>query len=207
VALIAFMLFAGNIVISSAQVAKRTVSNDDKEQITILIWKMLNWSESKNSIDLLPALTDMKDSSCIGFDFTKHKANLRKLSATGFFAREFIDNYNQIIRTLDRKIRNKEFDKWYTYELPPFAFANDVNSWTLCQDVPYDKPDPLAHVTVDVIRFEKDKGELNWRWGMLPLKNTDASWRQFTYKFRVVKEDNKWKIAYLQGFDFEKSTK
>jgi len=181
--------------------SKTNSAADDKEQIQNLIRQVLNWSESKNSIDLIPALTDSKDSICIGFDLNKHKLNLDKLKETDLFATEFIENYNQIIQTLDRKIRNNEFDKWNTFQLPTFIFANDVNPWCLCQDVPYDKPNPWDFVEVMVIKLDDKKGELTWTWG-----KTEWS-KDFGYKFRVSKEDGKWKIAYLQGFDFKESTR
>jgi hypothetical protein len=181
-------------------------TTDDKEQIQNLIRQMLNWSESKNSINLLPVLTDSKDSSCVGFDFDKHKLNLDKLRKTNLFAEEFIENYNQIILTLDKKIKNREFEKWNIYELPTFNFANDVDPWTLCQDVPYDNPNPYDLVEVIVIKSDNEKADLNWTWGKLEL-NSDKSWKKFTYKFRVVKENSNWEIAYLRGFDFKESTR
>src|SRR5437660_8470856 len=84
--------------------ATEAYTSKDKEEIQNLIRKVLTWSHSKRSIDLLPVLSDNKDSSCIGFDFDKHKSNLEVLKKTNLFAEEFIENYNQIIRTLDRKI-------------------------------------------------------------------------------------------------------
>ena len=196
------VLVIGLLLFGCYQSKSRTTSaTDDKEQIQNLIRQVLNWSESKKSIDLLPALTDSKDSICIGFDFNKHKLNLDKLKETNLFAKEFIENYNQIIQTLDRKIRNNEFDKWNTYELPTFIFANDVNPWCLCQDVPYDKPNPWDLVEVTVIKLDYEKGELTWTWGK-------SEWsKDFGYKFRVSRENGKWKIAYMQGFDFKESTR
>lgn len=177
----------------------------DEEEIQNLIRAVLNWSDSNSKIDLLPVLTDSKDSTCIGFDFNKHNSNLAELKSTNLFADEFIQNYNQIILTLDRKIKNKEFDKWNTYELPTFSFASDANPWCLCQDVPYDNPNPWDLVETDIINLQNDKGELVWRWGKLEL-NSDPGWKEFAYRFRVEKVNNKWKIAYLQGFDFKEST-
>jgi hypothetical protein len=51
---------------------KVSTSMDDKEQIQQLIRQVLNWADTKNSIDLLPVLTDSKDSVYIGFDLDKH---------------------------------------------------------------------------------------------------------------------------------------
>lgn len=181
------------------------VTSNDKEEIQKLIRQVLNWSDSGNSIDLLPALTDSEDSLYIGFDLKKHKANLEKLRKTNFFTNEFIENYNNIILTLDRKIRNKEMEEWAVGDLPRFAFANDASPWTFCQDIPYDTPNPFDLIEVEIIHLDSEKGELNWKWGK-PELNDDIEWKEFRYKFRVAKENEKWKIDYLQGFDFNEGT-
>jgi hypothetical protein len=129
------------------------------------------------------------------------KVNLEKLRAANFFSAGFIENYNQIILTLDKKFKNKEFGKWSTGELPPFSFANDVSPWCDCQDnLSWDL------VEVKIINLNNEKGELYWTWGKSEL-NGDASWKAFSYKFGVEKENGKWKISYLQGFDFKESTR
>ncbi len=171
----------------------------DKDEIQALIRQMLIWADSKSAIDVLPVLS--KDSICVGFDFNRQNLNLEKLRKTGFFADEFIDNYNSIAHTLDTKIKNKEFEKWNIYELPTFNFANDVSPWCSCQDnMPWD------NIEVEPIKLSNDKGELKWNWGKLDSR-VDSSWKDFSYTFRVVKVDDKWKISYLQGFDYKESIK
>jgi hypothetical protein len=173
----------------------------DKEEIQNLIRQVLMWSDSNKSIDLLPVLTDLKDSIYVGFDLDKLKVNLDKLRETNFFSNEFIENYNKIILTLDRKLRDKEFDDWLVGDLPTFIFANDVNPWCLCQDnLSWDI------VEIKIINLTRNFGELEWKWGNLG-SDYDSSWKEFSYKFRVVNEDNKWKIDYLEGFDFKESTR
>ncbi len=184
---------------TKSDTVKSPDNSKDKEEIQTLIRQMLNWAESKGSIDLLPVLS--KDSICVGFDFDKEKQTLEKLKSTGFFADEFINNYDQIIRTLDKKIKNNEFEKWNTYELPTFNFDNDASPWCSCQDnLSWDK------VGVEIINLDNDKGELKWNWGKTD-PSTDQSWKDFSYKFNVVKVDGKWKISYLQGFDYTESIK
>lgn len=176
---------------------KVSQSNKDKDEIQTLIRNMLKWADSKNGIDLLPVLS--KDSICVGFDFDKEKQTLKKLKETGFFADEFINNYDHIIQTLDKKIKNGEFEKWNIYELPTFNFANDVDPWCQCQDnLSWDK------VRVNIVKLDAYKGVLNWNWGK-PDPGTDPSWGNFSYNFRVEKVNNKWEIAYLEGFDYQKS--
>jgi hypothetical protein len=185
---------------------KVTGSKKDKEEIQGLIRYMLSWGESKDVIQLVPVLTDRKDSMCTGFDLNALNANLKKLKATNFFSTEFIENYNNIILTLDKKMKNKEFSEWPTGELPPFNFANDVDLWCDCQDVPYDTPDAYSLVDVHVVSLNNNEGELYWKWGKLG-NSVSQDWKDFSYKFKVKKENGKWKVSYLEGFDFAESIK
>ena len=180
---------------------KVSTSTEDKEQIQNLIRQVLNWADSKNAIDLHPVLTDSKDSVYIGFDLDKHKQNLYKLQQTNFFATEFIENYNHIILTLDEGLRNGNYDQWLVGDLPTFIYANDHNPWCNCQD-----NDNWNKVEVRVIKLTNNEGELEWTWGNLSPE-AHSSWKEFAYKFRVVKVNDKWKIAYLTGFDFKESTR
>lgn len=186
---------------TSVIVEKTSTSADDKKQIHNLIREVLNWADSKNSIALLPVLSDNKDSVYIGFDLDKHKQNLDKLKQTNFFAIEFIENYNQIILTLDKGLRNGNYDQWLVGDLPTFIFSNDHRPWCNCQDF-----DDWNKVEIRIIELTDNEGELEWTWGNLSA-DTHSSWKEFAYKFRVVEENGKWKIAYLTGFDFKESTR
>ena len=179
-------------------------NTDEKEEIKNLIRQTLNWAHSKNSIDLLPVIADSKDSLYLGFDIELHKQNLDKLHKTNLFASEFIENYNQIIIAFDKGLKNGKYEQWMVGELPPFNFSSDVNPWTLSQDIPYDNPNPFDFIEVKLLDI--DKGEVNWKWGK-PELITEPSWKDFEYKFKVVKKESKWKITYLEGFDFKESTK
>lgn len=176
-------------------------TEEDTAQIQKLIRDVLAWSDSKNTIDLLPLTFDSKDSSCNGFDLDKLKTNLDQLRSTAYFAEEFVQNYSQIIQTLDKKTKNNEFGKWYPGEMPPFTFASDVNPWCECQDNM-----DWNVVEVKSTSLTADKGELNWFWGS-PSNGADKSAAEFKSPFSVVKEDGKWKISYMHGFDFKESTK
>jgi len=206
-------LFFGLLVFCCRQADAQTIpvkaekigSPTEKEQIQKLIRQVLHWSDSKTVINLLPVLTDSKINYYTGVNFKKHQLNLEKLKAANLFSAEFIENFNQIILTLDKKIKSKTYGQWQTGDLPPFNFSGYVNPWCLCQDVPYGKPSPWDFVSVNVSSFTNGRGAANWQWGKLEL-NTDPSWREFAYKFKFVKEKDKWKISYLEGFDFKKST-
>lgn len=202
-------LLFGLIFLSCNQVGNKTISvteehdstsASDKDKIQNLIRQTLNWADTKNSINLLPVLSDKNDSIYIGFDLNMHKQNLDKLRKTNLFSNEFIENYNQIILTLNKGLIEGYYDQWHVGDLPTFIFSNDHNPWCNCQDN-YD----WNKVEVRIIKLTENEGELEWTWGDLS-EDTHSSWKEFAYKFRVVKENDKWKIAYLTGFDFKQST-
>lgn len=173
----------------------------DKQEIQKLIRNMLLWAEhGKSCPDLLPFVVNRQDSTVTGFDLGKLPGIDDSLKTTGFFSEAFIDNYNQIIRLLDKKMKDKEIAPFSTGDIPPFSFDSDADPWCNCQDVPYDKPDPYGLVDVHIITLNKEKGKMYWTWGSLP-KGVSPGWGTITYKFNVIKEAGKWKIAYLQGFD------
>jgi hypothetical protein len=184
--------------------SKKSTSSKDKKEITTLIRQVLNWAESKNGISVPPAVQDKKGKFWTGFDLAKHKQNLRKLKTVNLFSTEFINNYNQIILTLDQQLKKGSYGPWLVGDSPSFNFTSNVDPWTQCQDVPYDKPNPYDFVEIEVVSLNGGKGELNWKWGGLG-PDYDPDWKKFTYRFRVVKENNQWKITYLEGFDFKTS--
>jgi hypothetical protein len=177
-----------------------TENVNDKNEIQQLIREVLEWSDTQKSIDLLPAITDI-DSVYIGFNLEIHNQNLEELKMTEFFANEFIENYDQIILTLDQKIRGNEFDEWKVGYLPTFSFANDHSPWCNCQDnLDWEKVEVKANTLTST------QGDLIWYWGNLS-SDIHSSWREFEYNFRVVRDNGKWKISYLEGFDLNESIK
>jgi hypothetical protein len=177
-----------------------SINYGDKNEIQNILRKVLAWGNSAKSIDLLPAISDNHDSIYIGFDFEKHKQNLKILEATDLFSLSFIKNYDIIIRTINRKIKNNEYSTWFVGEFPPFDFTTDVNPWCQCQDIPNDIKDIWNQVVVTIIKLDSTSGELTWTWG-------NKVYPDIKSKFKVVKEQGKWKISYLQGFDFNESIK
>lgn len=174
---------------------QKTLSQiDDKEQIYNLIRHVFSWADSQSSITLVPVLSDSKNSVYIGLDLEKHKQNLVKLHQTNFFATEFIQNYNQIILTLDKGLRSKKYDQWLVGNLPTFSFANGWNPWCCAQG------DCLEEAfQIEIIKLDSSAGEFIYK------REKDSSWRDFI--FRIKKENGNWKISYLQGFDYKNGTK
>ena len=184
----------------SGETNTKAVNQPDKETIEKLIKKVLSWSETKATIDLLPAITDNKDTLIIGFDMIKLKSNLDKLKNTGLFSKEFIDNYSNIIVTLDKKMRNGEYDKWYVGELPTFIFANDYDPWWNGQE-----RFSIQNGSIEQIKLDQNSGEFNFICG--EKGSGCEGMDNYKMRFRVIREDDKWKISYMEGFDFKESTR
>jgi hypothetical protein len=181
----------------------------DKQQIQKLVRSVLVWAEGGKEVpDLLPFVVNRQDSTVTGFDLDKLKGIDDSLKTTGFFSKEFISNYNQIIQLLYRKMKDKEIAPFSTGEIPPFGFHTDADPWCDCQDVPYDGEDAFMVaaklVEVHIVELNNESGKMYWTWGSLP-KGTSPDWSTVNYKFNVIKEDGKWKISYLQGFDIKKA--
>lgn len=185
--------------VNKIETIQSTENVDDKEEIQKLIRQVLHWADSAN-LDLLPAIAETTDSIYTGFDFKIVELNLNKLRETGFFSKEFIDNYNQIILKLDEGMKTKAYDDWLVGEMPTFNFTNDVNPWCYCQETPDENTNPWDLVKVTIIKLDKDKGDLTWTWGQ-------TSWGDLKYPFGVVRENGKWKISYMKGFDYNESIK
>ena len=171
----------------------------DKIEVQKLIREVLIWADSDNSIDLLPVSSGENDSIYTGFDQDKLKQNITRLTKSNLFSKEFIENYNQIISTLDQRLKNNDFEygPWYVGDLPPFNFSSDVSPWCHCQDI----------MDWNLVEVERIKGnDFQWKWGGLS-DETHQSWKDFRYKFSVIQEDSKWKISSLEGFDIDQINK
>lgn len=172
----------------------------DEAQIKNLITHVLEWGDSKNSIDLLPVVTDSKDSVYVGFDLVAHRKNLEVLKQTNFFTDGFIENYNQIILTLDKGLRNGEYETWLVGDLPTFIFANDYSPWWDGQE-----SFQLEQGTIELISSDKNSCEYYFKCGN-SQKGCEGL-ENYKMKIRVSLEANKWKISYLEGFEFKESTR
>jgi len=76
------------------------------------------------------------------------------------FSEEFLNNYQKIVETLDKKIKTKEME-WLAGDMPPFG--NGSNPWCNCQDQPYvDYWDKIEITFIEINQFE---ATLTWTWG------------------------------------------
>lgn len=170
----------------------------DPEKIAIqtMIIEMYRWQEDyRPAIDMEAII---KDGLIVSFDMTTTKAHIKEIEKTGFFAQEFLDNILSIYVTENRMLKNKEVE-WLNGDISPFG--SDSSPWCNCQDVPTDN-DPFGIIKFTYTKLTENEAIFNWSW------QTGGDWNGFpNYKIRTVKEDGKWKIAWMEGWDHDTFTK
>jgi hypothetical protein len=190
------ILLIGLICFTYGQTWTKTDSAiDDKTQIKNLVIQVLKWHDKNGTFNGFEPIFNPNDSLAIGMDLNVLQKELDKFANTNLFDKEFIENYDKIVKTIDKKIKNKEIELW-DGDMPPYAGADP---WCNCQDIPYDNP--WDKIDVKFISIDKDNAVLTWTWG-------DSDWsKDFEYKVKAKKTEGTWKISYLQGFDFNVMTR
>lgn len=172
----------------------------DKKEIEKLVKDMYRWNgngdlgyEFKNIV---------KDSLIVGYDIVSSEVCLKKLRESGFFAEEFVFNMNKIIKKQDELLRTGKVE-WLDGDMSPFEVDN-ANNWCNCQDEPTDN-DPYGQIKITFTKLNQKEADIFWKWNV--TKDVDPSWAEPKYTIRLVKENNKWKIAWMEGWDYDVNTK
>lgn len=189
------ILLLGIICFSCGEANKKVDSGeDDKSQLKNVVIQVLKWHDENGALKGFEAVFSPED-SLTGMNLQALQTELDNFWKTEFFDKEFIENYEKIVKAIDAKIKNKEIS-FMSDEMPPYAGADP---WCNCQDVPYENP--WDKIEVKVLSLEKEDAELTWTWG-------DSEWsKDFNYKVKLKKSNGTWKISYMEGFDFNAMTK
>jgi hypothetical protein len=88
---------------SSSQSDTIVDSNGDKEQIGNLVKQVLKWHEKNGVLAGFEPIFIPNDSLVQGMDLTILKPELKKLTESKLFDKEFVDNYESIVLKIDKK--------------------------------------------------------------------------------------------------------
>jgi hypothetical protein len=161
----------------------------DSIELTALMRNLYKWHETEIHINYdkwrdFP--TTATDSFFTGIDWNDHKERMADLEKTNFFSKEFLDNYNKIAFRIDSFIKKSKY-KIDIYHIPPFS--DDADDWCGCQMTPLGNY--WETITITNIKNFKDSAYFGWDWS--PSRND-------LYFVKAKKENNVWKVSYLQGF-------
>jgi len=164
---------------------------DDKEELQKLMRQLYQWYETDGFKSEFEPIADSLNYQYIGLDYKLHNERLNELTLIDFFTEEFLGNYHKIALTIDEKLKKNE-EEWLVGNLPPFG--NDASPWCNCQDSPENY---WETITIDEIVFTNNIATFVWTWGKWGSED-------FKYHVEAVKENDIWKIQYMEGFDYDK---
>lgn len=170
-------------------------TDPDREEITRLVKDVYKWHDTVNTHNAFRSF--IKDSMIVGYDPIGQSLYRVQMDNSGLFSTEFMDNMGRIFNKQDELLRSGEAE-WHEGDMPPFG-GSDVNPWCRCQDRPTDDYDKI---NVVIEKMTADTATLYWNW-----KGFGKDWEQEHYHIRVVKEKGKWKIAWMEGWDYEINVK
>lgn len=163
-----------------------TAFKNDSIALVELTKKLLKWAEKDSEGDFNPLKNKSTDSIYSRIDMPLHKKRLKELENTNLFSKDFIANYDKITLKIDSEFKKGTL-KWNVGELPPFGFG--ASPWCNCQDFP---DDFLNKIRIKNLEINSNKANYDWGFGTYDL-----------YSIKAVKENDVWKISYLQGFDYD----
>jgi hypothetical protein len=169
-----------------AQKAVDPSANNDSVEILSLLKSVYKW-HAKNQSNHLDFDVIVKDSFQTGINYETFNKTFSALQQTNYFSTSFLDNYKKIADYVNNKLTTA--NPKYLNEIN-FSFQ-DTDPWTGFQD---DFRDFWDQLVITDYRADKNSASLIWR-----VQTND--WTSEKYAIRFTKENNKWRIAYLEGFD------
>jgi hypothetical protein len=178
-------------IIGNSASAVLTQGNDSIE-LTDLVRKMYTWHEAafKNQDDFPAEEKKPSDSLYRRLDWNRINGSIKKLEASNFFTKKFIETYRDIANYIDKKLRDGSVI-WRDGDLPPFP-GYESDPWCSCQDYPTDNWN-WKQVTIKNLRIDKENANFIW-----------FGREDFKYKLGAKKENNAWKINSLEGFSIDR---
>jgi len=167
----------------------------DSIKIQNLIRKVYKWNEITKHNYFNIGIKHDTELKYTGIDWTTFENIKKELVKSGYFAKEFITNYQNVLIHIDQKLKNGVYE-WNQGELPPFGTG--ANEWCHCQDTPTDKY--WNSMIINTIHVNEKHINLTWDWG----KNIEWNWindYKTGYPLAVTNDYGSWKILYLDGFN------
>jgi len=161
---------------------KETQINLDSIKISNLIREVYKWYSKNGSQIYFDVI--VKDSFQVALDTLKFEKSLSKLKGSNYFSSDFIKNYEKIGKSVDNKLRTGKY-----YNEINFNFQ-DYDIWTYSQDNEIDLSENLK---VKELVVNGSQATLKWY-----TDNND-----FGYLVKLKKENDTWKVSYLEGLEYK----
>ena len=170
------------------ELAQPQPKNNAPYEINTLVRQLYQWHHSQSRIANFPLLDD--EEKYTGLNQPAFANRLQQLRDTHLFSTGFLNNYAQIGQEIDRRLLTGEIDYWLGDMAP---YGKDADPWTNAQDIPSETYWQTLRIRNLIV--QKNRGSLSWLW--------PQNFGEQAYLIGVVKENNHWRIDYMQGFDFK----
>lgn len=164
----------------------------DSVDVLNLLKETYRWHD-KNMNSLTDFSVIVKDSFQVGLNYDSLKVTMNALKQTNYFSFSFLENYKKMADFVNNKLVNA--NPKYLNEIN-FDFQ-DADPWTGFQE---SAPDYWDKFKITDYKLTADSASLKWK-----IQTND--WSSEGYSVRFLKEDGKWKVSFLEGFDLKKYTR
>ncbi|HAO07902.1 MAG TPA: hypothetical protein DCQ50_13180 [Chryseobacterium sp.] len=185
-----FTSCGGSIISKIADNGDKQSKNADSIELTTLVRNVYEWHETKFRRNGYPyKFNTPSDSIFIGVDWDAYEKDMEVFKKTGFFSKNFFETHKSIGLSIDSSIKQSSV-KWRNINDGIPIWDTDADDWCGCQDYPdnYWK-------TLTLNNFIFDNGIVTFFW-------TWENKNEKQYKMKAIKEDEKWRISYIEGFTF-----
>lgn len=161
--------------------------SQDSIVLTKLVRSVYTWQDREGQGNDFEPKEIEGDSLFRGIDWTAYDKRVKTLKESNYFDQRFLDNHKQIAQYIDTALKSGR-EEWPKGEYPSFGY--DASPWCNCQDAASDSA--WSTLTITNLKIENGQADFSWTWG-----------DNFLYKTKATKENNVWKISYLEGFKLE----
>ncbi len=164
-------------------------TSNDSIELTKLIRQVYEWHNTNLLEDFPYKYAEKQDSIFIGIDWIKYEENIQLFKQTNFFSSEFLKTHKNIAETLDTSIKKANITLRNSKD-GISLWETGADNWCGCQDYPEKYWETL---TIDSLIVNQENADFIWNWDKIHSHH---------YKVKAKKEDGKWKINSLNGFNY-----
>lgn len=161
-------------------------SPKDSIELSTLVKNIYKWQDTKfknNDFGFPYKFNNTSDSIFTGIDWEQFDKTTQILRKTNFFTEDFFVIRHNIALTLDSSMKLSSIE-WRNINDGIPVWSTEVDDWCSCQD----NPDHYWKLmTIKDLKLKDSTVSFKWTWG------------DHGYQMRARKEDDLWKISYLEG--------
>jgi len=163
--------------------------NNDSVEIIKLLREVYQWHD-KNQNKLSDFDVIVKDSFQTSLNYESFNKTFEAIKRTNYFSSTFLNNYKKIADYINNKLTtaNPKYQDKINFS------CQEADPWTNFQD---EAGNYWNNFKITDYKSSSDSASLQWQ-----IKIDD--WTSEKYPMKFVKENGKWKVSYLEGFDMGK---